>query len=497
MHLEKLKINSADAKLFASIFTLLILRIYTILFPTHYQQDDVSELRVTYFDDFFCAIYYGGDNHPIFSSLIWIMSKFSSKPEYLISVLIIVVTSISLFQIFKLVTDKFSFEVAIISFGMFIFSPALTTYTVSLKQYMFEFFASIYVLSFIYKNIKSDYRNFRIKKFLIISAILFSISFVNIIPIFVGLLFILLRDKKVNLKLLILFLLPITPFINSFTKKAQRVNQGGYWDSFFITNTENMNLLENLNFLTSLFIKSYLPENINYLGIILFILSILFAIYSRDTLIQFALLGTFLIFLLSAIQFYPLGAGRTDLVFFPFAMLIFCNFIYKALNFFEIKPAIILSLLVIFTINGIVNSKPFYKDENIEPVIELFEEKFNNDSYEIIVIKDQAPSLFYYSKELSIENSSPDLNSCMKKVSYFENVSVLNNNGLIKNIYSTPSEVSLNDLNRENLILFGVELPGTEGSFRLFIEEIKKDYIQINYIEFDNYMKLFYFDKNE
>ena len=252
MHLEKLKINSADAKLFASIFTLLILRIYTILFPTHYQQDDVSELRVTYFDDFFCAIYYGGDNHPIFSSLIWIMSKFSSKPEYLISVLIIVVTSISLFQIFKLVTDKFSFEVAIISFGMFIFSPALTTYTVSLKQYMFEFFASIYVLSFIYKNIKSDYRNFRIKKFLIISAILFSISFVNIIPIFVGFLFILLRDKKVNLKLLILFLLPITPFINSFTKKAQRVNQGGYWDSFFITNTENMNLLENLNFLTYL-----------------------------------------------------------------------------------------------------------------------------------------------------------------------------------------------------------------------------------------------------
>ena len=85
----------------------------------------------------------------------------------------------------------------------------------------------------------------------------------------------------------------------------------------------------------------------------------------------------------------------------------------------------------------------------------------------------------------------------MKKVSFFENVSVLNNNGLIKNIYSVPSEVSLDDLNIENIILFGVELPGTEGSFRLFIEEIKKDYIQINYIEFDNYMKLFYFNKNE
>ena len=105
--------------------------------------------------------------------------------------------------------------------------------------------------------------------------------------------------------------------------------------------------------------------------------------------------------------------------------------------------------------------------------------------------------MFYYTKELSSENSSLDLNSCMKKVSYFENVSVLNNNGLIKNIYSVPSEVSLDDLNIENIILFGVELPGTEGSFRLFIEEIKKDYIQTNYIEFDNYMKLFYFNKNE
>lgn len=67
----------------------------------------------------------------------------------------------------------------------------------------------------------------------------------------------------------------------------------------------------------------------------------------------------------------------------------------------------------------------------------------------------------------------------------------------MKNIYLVPYEINLKDINKKNLTILGVELPGTEGSFREFLSEINKDYLEINSFEFDNYMKLFYFSKNE
>ena len=51
----------------------------------------------------------------------------------------------------------------------------------------------------------------------------------------------------------------------------------------------------------------------------------------------------------------------------------------------------------------------------------------------------------------------------MKTVPHFENLSVLKNNILYKNIYLIPYEVNLKEINKKNLIILGVELPGTKG----------------------------------
>lgn len=497
MLLGKLKINSRDVILFISILSIFTFRIYEILFPTNYQQDDISELRVTFFDNLFCALYFGSDNHPLFSGLIWGLSKLTSKPEYLISTLIFLITTTSLFLIFKLLEDKFTFEIALTSLVFLLFSPALITYSSSLKQYSFEFFASTYILIFINKNLKTEFDDFQINKFLVISSILFLFSFINIIPILLGILFVILKFKKINKKYFLIFLLPIVPFINSFFRKIQRINQGGYWDNFFITNNESVGLLDNFSFLLSLMLKSYFPENINFLALVLFIISIIFAIKSKDLIVHMALFGTLLIFIFSTLKIYPLGGGRTDLVFLPFMIIILSNAIYEFFDYFKLKKSIIYLFLFIFVINGFINSKPFYKNESVVEIIQLLENKYNNNDYEIIVISDQAPSITYYSKHLLNQVSGKDINSCMKTVPHFENLSVLKNNILYKNIYLIPYEVNLKEINKKNLIILGVELPGTKGSFREFQSEINNDYLEIDSFEFDNYMKLFYFSKNE
>ena len=60
---------------FLVILSFYLFRTYRYLFPNNYQQDDVSELKVTFFDSLFCAINELGDNHPFLSISIWLSSK--------------------------------------------------------------------------------------------------------------------------------------------------------------------------------------------------------------------------------------------------------------------------------------------------------------------------------------------------------------------------------------------------------------------------------------
>jgi len=59
-----------------------------IAYPLNYQQDDVRELYISEYLDFACIVN-TGDNHPLWTYLIWFFSKFSFiELGYLVSSLI-------------------------------------------------------------------------------------------------------------------------------------------------------------------------------------------------------------------------------------------------------------------------------------------------------------------------------------------------------------------------------------------------------------------------
>ena len=97
---EKILKYKENFGIFLVILSLYLFRTYKYLFPDNYQQDDVSELEVT-FDSLYCAVNELGDNHPFLSTIIWISSKLFSSPEYIVSGLIIFVTVLSFQLVFN------------------------------------------------------------------------------------------------------------------------------------------------------------------------------------------------------------------------------------------------------------------------------------------------------------------------------------------------------------------------------------------------------------
>ena len=77
---------------------LFVFNLRNVLFPKNFQQDDIAELEPIFFDRLVCAFNYG-DQHPLFSTLIWISSRITEWPEYFISGIIILfaVLTITLF----------------------------------------------------------------------------------------------------------------------------------------------------------------------------------------------------------------------------------------------------------------------------------------------------------------------------------------------------------------------------------------------------------------
>ena len=86
---DKININKNQILVFFIIFSVYISRVFNQIFPANYQQDDVSELRVVFYDDILCAIRYSGDNHPLLALITWIASKIFVSPEYVISFFIV------------------------------------------------------------------------------------------------------------------------------------------------------------------------------------------------------------------------------------------------------------------------------------------------------------------------------------------------------------------------------------------------------------------------
>ena len=453
---------------FFVILIFYIYRVYENVFPENYQQDDVSELRVVFINEFFCALD-SGDNHPLYTMFIWLTSRFVNSPEYIISFTLICLTILSMVIFFNILKDQFNIEIAILSLAVLLFSPSIITYSLSLKQYSFELFATIYSLRFLQEYLNSEI-SFKSKiKFCITSTTLVLFSFVNLIPIFLTIFFIFIKLRKINFKFIVAPLLVLIPFFGYFIRKVERVTESGYWDNFFITNKvlSIQDFFNNIYFLNTLFLKSLFLEELVPIVFFVYICAIISTFFSKDKIIIYSLAGVTVITLLSILRLYPLGGGRTDILFLPYLLILISGFVNNIYLKFKNKNLkyILFLFIFLYSFYGFSTTTVFYKNENIEPIIFNLEEKFNSNDSVIIVTSDQYPSLIYYSKNL-VDSSVYQINGCEKIKPNIENLVVFDENVYFDNLLETPLVSSKTIFEKKQIILIGIELPGSQGKYR-------------------------------
>ena len=495
-----LKKNKNHVITFFTILIFYIYRVYENIFPSNYQQDDVSELRVVFFNEFFCALD-SGDNHPLFTIFIWLTSRLLDRPEYIISLVLVFLTIVSMVVLFNILKDQFTIEIALFFLVVLLFSPSIINYSLSLKQYSFELFATVYSLRFLQKNLNSEVLLQSKIKFYIVSSILVLFSFVSVVPIFITIFFIIFESKKFNFKLILGPLIALIPFSGYFIRKVERVSLGGYWNDFFIT-TELSSIEDFYNkfyFLNSLFLKSLFVENLVPIIFVVYLFSIISTFFSKDTILICALTGVSVIMLLSILRLYPLGGGRTDIIFLPYLLILIsglANSIYLKIRNRNTRY-ILFIFIFLYSFNGVSTTKVFYKNENIESIIFNFEDKFNSNDSTIIVTADQYPSLLYYSQDL-VNSVTYQIDDCKKIKPNIENLIIYDNNQYFDNLFEKPSIDPNTIFYKDQIILIGIELPGTIGKYRAVNDFILKNNFELtSKTEYENGLISLEFNSDE
>tara|TARA_B100000902_G_C27262927_1_gene891846 strand:- start:999 stop:1595 length:597 start_codon:yes stop_codon:yes gene_type:complete len=194
------------------------------------------------------------------------------------------------------------------------------------------------------------------------------------------------------------------------------------------------------------------------------------------------------LYIFSAMKFYPLGGGRTDLLFLPFAIILILNFIdllFSKLKIFSDHKlfsysAITYLLVVVLTVSI------YYKNEPISDVLADVNIKFNSTNEAIIVTEEQSKSFLYYSKK-EYGYGYQSNGDCGLK-----------NN--IDNIYISRQFEKVEPFseikNYPTTILIGIELPNTIGQLRIVSEQlINEGYILISEKTYEGSLKVLYFEK--
>ena len=464
----------------ATIIAIYLFRLSDKLFPYNYQQDDVVELEPTYFETFLCAFTWG-DQHPLFSGLVWVVSQYFINVEIIISTSIVLFGVCSLILLQKILQEEFDQNTAIVCTLLLAFSPIFNTYSIALKQYNFELFCSLFCLSLIQDFEKG--KNVKLRN-IVYFLILFLLSFANLISISGLIAYIFLKKVHFDKKIFLLFLVIVGIFGNGIISKVSRVVYGGYWDNFFIKFDSISEFLSSFIFLNTLLISSIVSLNLSTYLLIFFFLAVVFSLVYRNQLVLFSLLMLFIFYSMSSLNLYPLGGGRTDLLFLPFCLIIISNLFKFILDKVENKK-IKTFLAIITTLFIVLNSSPiYYKSEKIDSVLDSLTAYYNNPDYLIVVTEEQSHSFLYYSnKKFNRDYSS---NNC--GVSHDINNLIIQVDGKV--LIETPAQ--------KDVFLVGIELPGTEGQLRIVEKQlIENEYSLISETTFDDGIKLLQFEKRD
>lgn len=369
-----------------------------IAYPLNYQQDDVRELYISEYLDFACIVN-KGDNHPLWTYLIWFFSKFTFiELGYLVSSLNIFFLIASIYFIVQFFIEKYNKSIAILISIIFVSSPTVLTYSVSLKQYMIELLFSSYCL-YVSRNNESLQKSFNSISFYIISLLMILGSLVNVGVFFILIFYFLVKDKfdVKKLKYLLVIILPATFYFERIIDKVTRDAYGAYWENFFLVSSSAGNLFENFIFIFNMLFKSYFgifyKDQLVYLLIPLLFGTIFYKV--KLNLFPNLVFLAFLFF--NILKLYPLGTGRTDIVLFPFVLVFIASILSQVVE--KLNSLFLYLLTFVIIIFAIININPFYKQEQVDSALLQIQESMNRD-VSIIIAMEQFPSFEYYGRKV-------------------------------------------------------------------------------------------------
>lgn len=460
--LESKKIfNSIFNKPYIFVGVIYFFIIQKIAFPLNFQQDDISELYIVNFTDFSCVITQG-DNHPLFTNIIWILSRvFNENIEYVISSMNILISLVSLLYFYTFVKKHSSQQIAAISSLIFLSSNNFIVYSTSIKQYPLEVFGSIFFLSFLYEKIEDDTTSLNDYKKLV-GALILSITSLTLLVLFLITLFLIVLNKKVKVKNIIKSFVVFSPslfFAPNILGKLNRPSYREYWSDFFVNTGSLTEIFESSFFIFNLVMKGYFGLFFYEKLALFYFLFLLIPLFSKDKISIPAYLVLLIFLVFNFLKFYPLGGGRTDLILLPVVVFIISRsiFVLKLRNQY-------LSVLFFFLLILIPNfNDPYYKIENITPILRDISSSVNNENTFILPMDEQRHPFEYYSSNLFGSIETTDKKGCTYLVPDIQNYSIFlpDSQERWDKIYST-----LKISNPSELYLIGIELDETIGMIR-------------------------------
>lgn len=423
-----------------------------VFLPQILQQDDMKELDIGNYGVFSC-VWYEGDNHPLWSTIIWMVSKTGMPTQTIIVSLNMFLALSSIVLIYYFLKKKYSIIYAVFGSSILGNSFMFTYYSSNLKQYQIEILYSIIAL-LMYERFNNEKKDYYI---LIPLAIFFALLSNG--TIFISLLFLLalamdsIKDKKNLFLSLLLLAIPGFSIVN---KKIARISFETYWDEFFINIDSVQGFIKSIYFLFSLFIKGLFGSSLWQIALLLFSFAFIYSLIKKQE--TFSIVVILSLSLCSILRLYPLGGGRTDIMFYPFVLCLIINFLNEIKTRGIKDNQKVLPLLILVLASTFIDSEPIYKKEKInEAVSKVF--AHNKDSL-ILVSDEQYLGFTHYSKKIfgeTIDNN----NECLKKV--VENTNIYN----LKDGYDENLFKKINLPSDREIWIIGIELEGTRGSFRL------------------------------
>ena len=297
--------------------------------------------------------------------------------------------------------------------------------------------------------------------------------------------------KEKNLKLILsfsVFAVLLFLFQSNLLSKIERVSQGGYWDNFFLNTSSIEKFLNSFYFLNQLYLKSIISLFIHPLMTFILFAAILVVFFKRNNIINFSVVLIMSLYILSSLSLYPLGGGRTDILFLPFGIILIINLISYFINdLVNLKNKQILTVpVIILLFFSVTLLKPYYKNENITPLLNEISELYNSSEAAIVTTEEQSHAFLYYSQKLYDLGRLPD-KGCSVRIN-------------IDNLFIQKDNENLDVINQvkeyPEVVLIGIELPNTQGQYRIVSKQLlEENYYIVDEKIFPGYVKAVYFNR--